>query len=113
MILRSRVDGNGQEYMKMCVGCRLDDRGNCDGKRIVLENNHKKNSYSIYEMRGSYYARELARGKQETLELTEFQKWLSEQGYTEDEHACKEARDRIKKQANEDFWGDHHGKSTT
>lgn len=84
----------------MCVDCRLDSREICDGKRIILENNHKKNSYTIYEMRGSYYVKELAKGKGETFELVEFQKWLSQHGYIEDEHACKEAREKLNKHVN-------------
>lgn len=50
--------------------------------------------------RGRYIKKELAKGKEETLELVEFQKWLSEHGYIEDEHACKEARENLNKQAN-------------
>ena len=65
-----------------------------------VENNHKNNSYIIYEMQGALYKKELAKGKEETLELVEFQKWLSEHGYIEDEHACKEARENLNKQAN-------------
>lgn len=43
---------------------------------------------------------EIQFGKDEIFELVEFQKWLTEHGYTEDEHACKEAREKLNKQAN-------------
>ncbi|MCU0079319.1 hypothetical protein [Extibacter muris] len=93
MILRSQIDGNGQEYMTICVDCKLDSRGICNGKRVVLENNYKKNCYSIFEMQGARYKGELQKRKEETFELIEFQKWLSKHGYIEDEHACKAARE--------------------
>lgn len=93
MIKRSYLDGRGIEHMSVCVDCILDCRNICSGKRIILENDHIKNSYSIYLMQGARYKKELQKGKDETLELTEFQKWLLEHGYTEDEHACKEARE--------------------
>jgi hypothetical protein len=93
MIERSKPDGCGIERMIVCVDCMLDSSNNCNGKRIILENNHKKNSYSIYEMQGARYKRELQKGTDETLELTELQRWLLEHGYIEDEHACKEARE--------------------
>ena len=92
MITRSNLDGHGQEHMSICVDCRLNSSGICNGKRIILENNHKNNSYVIYEMQGALY-KKLAKGKEETLELVEFQKWLLENGYIEDEHACKEVRE--------------------
>ena len=100
MITRSIIDGQGQEHMSICVDCRLNSSRICNGKRIILENNHKNNSYIIYEMQGALYKKELAKGKEETLELVEFQKQLSEHGYIEDEHACKEARENLNKQAN-------------
>lgn len=100
MITRSNLDGHGQEYMGMCVDCRLNSSGTCEGKRIVLENNHKQNSYSIYIMIGARCIKEIAKGKGETLELVEFQRWLSKHGYVEDERACKEARES---KSNEDL----------
>ena len=93
MVIRSNLDGHGQEHMSICVDCHLSSSGICNGKRIILENNHKNNSYMIYEMQGSLYKKELAKGKEETLELVEFQKWISEHRYIEDECACKEARE--------------------
>lgn len=93
MITRSNIDGHGQEYMSVCVDCHLNSSEICNGKRIILENNHKNNSFMIYEMQGALYKKELAKGKEETLELVEFQKWLSEHGYIEDECACKKARE--------------------
>lgn len=93
MISRSVLDGNGKEHMDICVDCLLDSWGNCNGKRIILENDYKKNSYAIFEMQGARYKREIQTGKDEILELIEFQKWLTEHGYTEDERACKEARE--------------------
>ena len=77
----------------MCVDCRLDSNGICAGKRICIENNHKQISYSIYVMIGARYIKEITKGRGETLELVEFQEWLSKHGYVEDERACKEARE--------------------
>lgn len=93
MVTRSNLDGHGLEYMSICVECILNSSGICNGKRIILENDYKSESYVIYEMCGARYKRELQKGKGETLELIEFQRWLSEYGYIEDERACKEARE--------------------
>lgn len=93
MISRSLLDGSGKEHMSICVDCLLDSLVNCNGKRIILENDYKKNSYSIFIMQGARYIREMQTGKDEILELIEFQRWLINHGYTEDEHACKEARE--------------------
>lgn len=93
MINRSLLDGCGIEHMGVCVDCILDSRNTCSGKRIILENDHIKNSYCIYLMQGARYKKELQKGKDETLELIEFRRWLLEHGYDEDEHACKENRE--------------------
>lgn len=95
MIIRSKIDGNGREAMSICVRCSLDSRNICNGIKIVLENDHKHNSYLIYKSNdpiGCY--KELQKGKEGTLELTEFEKWLSEHNYKEDDRACKEFRDK-------------------
>ena len=89
----SKIDGNGQEYMTVCVNCRLDNRNICAGEKVCLENNHKKNCYSIFEIIGSRFTKELKKGREETLSQKEFEKWLVENGYTEDEQACRKARE--------------------
>lgn len=101
MIAISKIDGNGQEYMTVCVNCRLDARNICAGEKVCLENNHKKNCYSIFKTIGARYIKELEKGRDETLCQKEFEKWLAENGYTEDDQACREARE-----LNEDLQND-------
>ena len=94
MIIQSNIDKNGRETMSMCVKCSLDSSNICTGTQIVLVNDHKRNTYLIYKSTRPMGYVELETGKGETLELSEFGKWLEQHGYKEDERACKEMRER-------------------
>lgn len=93
MIIKSKIDGNGREAMIICVRCSLDSRNICNGTKIVLVNDHKHNSYLIYKSNTPMGYEELEKGKDETLDKSEFAKWLEKHAYMEDEHACKELRE--------------------
>lgn len=93
MIIRSKIDANGRETMSMCVRCSLDGRNICNGTKIVLVNDHKHNSYLIYKSNVPMGYQKLDKGREEVLELSEFEKWLNDNGYVEDERACKEFRE--------------------
>lgn len=93
MIIQSNLDGNGRETMCMCVKCSLNSSDICTGTQIVLVNDHKRNNYLIYESVRPMGYKELEKGKDEVLVLSEFEKWLELHGYKEDERACKEARE--------------------
>ena len=41
----------------------------------------------------SRFTKELKKGREETLCQKEFEKWLVENGYIEDEQACRKARE--------------------
>ena len=92
MISISNIDTNGIEHMTICVRCCIDQYKICKGTRIILENNHRKNSWNIYSMVGSRYGKELDNGKEETLSKKEFEQWLETHEYSEDEHECARAR---------------------
>lgn len=83
--------------MTMCVRCSLNDSDVCSGTQIVLVNDHKHNRFLIYKATRPMGYEELQKGKDETLVLPEFEKWLEEHGYKEDERACKEAREKTNK----------------
>lgn len=91
MITKSKIDKNGRECFTMCVKCSIDGRNICNGKKVVVENNHKKNSYIIYVSEGNKIT-EIQKGKEETLDIKDFEKWLTEHGYVEDEHMCAKER---------------------
>ena len=84
MILRSKIDGNGRETMCVCTKCSLDNRSICTGTKVVLVNNHKNNSFLIFKSTFPNGFQELEKGKENTLELSEFEKWLESNGYVED-----------------------------
>jgi hypothetical protein len=84
MVTRSKVDANGRETMIVCIKCSLDNRNICNGTKIVLVNNHKNNSFSIYKSTIPNGFQELKKGKENTLELSEFEKWLEDNNYVED-----------------------------
>lgn len=65
------VDGNGQQHISICLKCRLDDRGICNGEQLVCENDHKRNSYRIFLMNDTRYIKYITKGKGETLSLCE------------------------------------------
>ena len=71
---KGKVDGNGHEYFHICINCRLTDREICNGDIIVCENNHKKQKYCIYTMRGAKVIEILERGEDEVLSFEEFKK---------------------------------------
>ena len=101
MITHSNIDRNGRESMSICIKCSLDSRNICNGTSIVLVNDHMHNSWLIYKKITPCGYKELERGKEETLELSEFERWLEKNGYTEDERACKELRERRKAEIEE------------
>lgn len=74
----SGIDGNGQEFIHCCVNCRIDDRGICQGDTIHCCNNHKKQTYEVYIMRGAKYVKTIAEGKGEILSFKEFEKIASD-----------------------------------
>jgi len=93
MIIKSKIDVDGRETMIICVSCSLDSRNICNGTKIVLVNDHKHNSYLIYKSNTPMGYEELKKRKNETLDKSEFAKWLEKHGYMEDERACKELRE--------------------
>ena len=93
MISRSKIDKNGREAMVVCIKCSLDSRKICNGTKIVLVNNHKNNSFLIYKSTVPNGFQELEKGRENTLELYEFEKWLESNNYKED---CNLACDSLK-----------------
>lgn len=77
-ITESGIDKNGQQYISVCVKCRLDNNGICCGDKVVCENNHKQNKYSVYLCGGCHYVKNLKRGKEETLTVAEVLKIVEE-----------------------------------
>lgn len=83
----SKIDGNGQEFFSAWIDFKLDEIGTCNGCSIALCSDHQKETFEIHKsfwQRGSLqYIETLKQGKGETWCLSEFQKWLTENRYTE------------------------------
>lgn len=80
--VKSMPDGNGQEFITKCIDCRVDDRGICQGDKVVCCNNIGKNTYEVYLMRGAKFVKEISKGKDEILAVSEVEKIANEQSRT-------------------------------
>ena len=70
---------NGRTEHCTCYGSYgLDSRDIECGTRYCLTNNHVKNTWKIEKWDTHTYIGVIARGKEETLSLGEFKKWLRE-----------------------------------
>lgn len=94
----SKVDGNGFEYIVCCVKCKLDKNGICDGVKISVDIDNKKQTSEIIKMVGAKYVETLAKFKDDVFSEYEFKKWLAEHGYEEDESECEKSRARLKQE---------------
>lgn len=86
----NKINKTGVEHVSATVNLfKLDEDGLGHGTTIVLTNNHAKNTYQIDEnrlMRGSSsFVRIIERGKDETMGVEEFKKWLINNGYSDRE----------------------------
>lgn len=76
----SKLDSQGNQWIWACIKCSLYN-DICTGIKICLENNHKKQCWKIIKYASGQYKKTLAKGKDETLSLNEFVKWLNDNGY--------------------------------
>lgn len=86
----SKINKAGTEHVSATVDpFNLDEDGLGYGKTIVLTNNHSKNTYEIKENRlihgSSSFLRIIEKGKDETMGVEEFKRWLIDNGYSDKE----------------------------
>lgn len=68
---------DGTEHCTCYGSYGLDNRDIEYGTRYCLTNNHVKNTWKIEKWNTHTYIGVVARGKEETLDLEQFKKWLS------------------------------------
>ena len=71
---------NGTEHCTAYGSFAIDDREIWYGTKYCLINDHVKNNWVIEKMNTNTYIGVIAKGKEETLSLGEFKKWLQENG---------------------------------
>ncbi|MCK9576448.1 MAG: hypothetical protein M0R51_11045 [Clostridia bacterium] len=76
--LEMRIWGDGTEHCVAYNNFALDDREIWYGASYELENDNKHNTWSINLYNQDGFIKKVAQGKEETLCLDEFKKWLSE-----------------------------------